>query len=379
MRKCDFGDNFNWGVSTAAYQIEGAYMDDGKGLSIWDQFASRKGKILNNETANISADFYNRFEGDLALMKAMGIPNFRFSISWSRIFPNGTGKVNPRGVDFYNRLINTCLEYNIQPWITLYHWDLPLALEEQGGWTNRDILFWFEQYVSFCIRNFGDRVQNWMVLNEPMVFTGAGYFLGVHAPGKRKLSNFFPAAHHAALCQAEGGRIIRSERSGMNIGTTFSYTHVEPYSKRHRDINSANRIDALINRTFIEPLVGLGYPIDDMRSLRPIEKYMKDGDEQRLQFNMDFIGLQSYTREIIKHSYFTPILRAKLVTASQRNVERTNMNWEVYPESIYHCLKRVSKYPTIKRLIITENGASFPDLEVNGEIHDEARKAYLEK
>lgn len=379
MRKCDFGDNFNWGVSTAAYQIEGAYMDDGKGLSIWDQFASRKGKILNNETANISADFYNRFEGDLALMKAMGIPNFRFSISWSRIFPNGTGKVNPRGVDFYNRLINTCLEYNIQPWITLYHWDLPLALEEQGGWTNRDILFWFAQYVSFCIRNFGDRVQNWMVLNEPMVFTGAGYFLGVHAPGKRKLSNFFPAAHHAALCQAEGGRIIRSERSGMNIGTTFSYTHIEPYSKRHRDINSANRIDALINRTFIEPLVGLGYPIDDMRSLRPIEKYMKDGDEQRLQFDMDFIGLQSYTREIIKHSYFTPILRAKLVTASQRNVERTNMNWEVYPESIYHCLKRVSKYPTIKSLIITENGASFPDLEVNGEIHDEARKAYLEK
>lgn len=379
MTKRDFGENFNWGVSTAAYQIEGAYMDDGKGLSIWDQFVRKKGKILNNENANISADFYNRFEGDLALMKAMGIPNFRFSISWSRIFPEGTGKINSRGVDFYNRLIDTCLEYNIQPWITLYHWDLPLALEKQGGWTNRDIILWFEEYVSFCIRNFGDRVRNWMVLNEPMVFTGAGYFLGVHAPGRKRLSNFFPAAHHAALCQAEGGRVIRSERNGMNVGTTFSYTHIEPYSKRLKDISSAARIDTLVNRTFIEPLLGLGYPTKDFKSLSPIEKYMKEGDDKKLQFDMDFIGLQSYTREIIKHSYITPILKAKLVTASQRNVEHTNMNWEVYPESIYHCLKRMSQYPNIPRLIITENGASYSDLEVNGEIRDETRKAYLEK
>lgn len=379
MRRSDFGENFNWGVSTAAYQIEGAYKDDGKGLSIWDHFVNKKGNVLNNETGNVSADFYNRFEGDLALMRAMGIPNFRFSISWSRIFPDGTGRVNPHGLDFYNRLINTCLEYNIQPWITLYHWDLPLALEKLGGWTSRDILLWFEQYVSFCVRNFGDRVQNWMVLNEPMVFTGAGYFLGIHAPGKKKLSNFLPAAHHAALCQADGGRIIRSERSGMNIGTTFSYTHIEPYGNSLRDVNSAKRIDTLVNRTFIEPLIGLGYPINDLEVLKPIEKYMREGDDKRLQFDMDFIGLQSYTREIIKHSYFTPILKAKLVNASQRNVEKTNMNWEIYPESIYHCLKRISQYPNIKNLVITENGASFPDLEINGEFHDEERQSYLEK
>lgn len=378
MRKSDFGENFNWGVSTAAYQIEGAYQDGGKGLSIWDQFVKKKGNILNNDHANISADFYNRFEGDLALMKAMGIPNFRFSISWSRIFPNGTGSVNQEGVDFYNKLIDNCLEYNIEPWITLYHWDLPFALEKLGGWTNRDILHWFGEYASFCIRTFGDRVQNWMILNEPMVFTGAGYFLGVHAPGRRKLSNFFPAAHHAALCQAEGGRIIRSERNNMNIGTTFSYTHVEPYSTRLRDIKSASRIDTLLNRTFIEPLIGLGYPIDGLASLQPIEKWMKEGDDQKLRFNMDFIGLQCYTREIIKHSYLTPILKAKLVSASKRNVDRTSMNWEVYPASIYHCLKRVSEYPGIKSLIITENGASFPDLEKEGEIYDNQRKVYLE-
>lgn len=378
MRKSDFGENFNWGVSTAAYQIEGAYQDGGKGLSIWDQFVKKKGNILNNDNANISADFYNRFEGDLALMKAMGIPNFRFSISWSRIFPNGTGNVNQEGVDFYNKLIDNCLEYNIEPWITLYHWDLPFALEKLGGWTNRDILNWFGDYVSFCIRTFGDRVQNWMILNEPMVFTGAGYFLGVHAPGRRRLSNFFPAAHHAALCQAEGGRIIRSERHNMNIGTTFSYTHIEPYSKRLRDIKSASRIDTLLNRTFIEPLIGLSYPIDGLKGLQPIEKWMKEDDEQKLQFDMDFIGLQCYTREIIKHSYLTPILKAKLVSASKRNVDRTTMNWEVYPESIYHCLKRVSEYPGIKSLIITENGASFLDLENESEIYDNQRKAYVE-
>ncbi len=379
MNRSDFGDDFIWGVSTAAYQIEGAHNLFGKGESIWDQFVNKRGRILNNDKGNISCDFYNRFEGDLALMRAMNISNFRFSISWSRIFPDGTGCPNQMGVDFYNRLIDQCLELNIKPWITLYHWDLPLALENLGGWTNRDIVFWFGQYVSFCISAFGDRVKNWMVLNEPMVFTGAGYFLGVHAPGKKGLSNFLAATHHAALCQAEGGRIIKSLRNDLSVGTTFSCSYIQPCSNKEKDVQAAKRIDTLLNRTFIEPLLGLGYPSQDLKAIRRIENFMKADDENRLKFDMDFIGIQNYTQEIVSHSYFTPFLKAKIIKANERNVERTSMNWEVYPESIYQMLKKFSLYEGIKKLIVTENGAAFNDQVIHGEIHDTQRKEYLQK
>jgi len=379
MNKKDFGDDFIWGVSTAAYQIEGAHNLYGKGESIWDQFVTKKGKVLNNDTANESSDFYHRFETDIALMKAMNIPNFRFSISWSRIFPNGIGQPNPLGVDFYNRLIDTCLEMNIQPWITLYHWDLPLELEKKGGWTNRDILSWFGHYASFCVKTFGDRVKHWIVLNEPMAFTGAGYFLGVHAPGRKGLSNFLAATHHAALCQAEGGRIIRSFGSDFSIGTTFSCTYIEALTSKGKDVKAAKRVDTLLNRTFIEPLLGLGYPYNDLKTLRRIDYYIKDGDEKSLKFDMDFIGIQNYTREIVAHSYFTPFLRAKIIKADKRKVERTAMNWEIFPESIYEMLKKFSAYPTIKKLIVTENGAAFPDQKVDNEVHDYQRQHYLQK
>ena len=177
-----FDKTFAWGVSTAAYQIEGAHLKHGKGFSIWDDFTQRKGKIHNNDNANIACDYYQHYYQDIALMRALNIPNYRFSISWSRIFPDGTGAVNKAGVDFYKSVIDFCLELDIQPWITLYHWDLPLELEKKGGWANRDIIGWFEGYVEYCIKTFGDKVKHWMVLNEPMVFTGAGYFLGIHAP-----------------------------------------------------------------------------------------------------------------------------------------------------------------------------------------------------
>jgi len=379
MNKKDFGKDFMWGVSTAAYQIEGAPNVDGKGKSIWDEFVKKKGRILNNDNGDESCDFYNHYKSDLALMREMNVPNYRFSISWSRIFPNGIGQPNPLGVDFYNQLIDTCLELNIQPWITLYHWDLPLELEKKGGWTNRDILFWFGQYVSYCIDVFGDRVKHWIVLNEPMVFTGAGYFLGVHAPGKKGLSNFLAATHHAALCQAEGGRIIKSLRSDVTVGTTFSCSYIEPLSSREKDVQAAKRVDALLNRTFIEPMLGLGYPNKDLKTLQRIERYMKDGDEEKLTFNMDFIGIQNYTREIVAHSYLTPFVRAKIINADKRNVKTTQMNWEIYPESIYQMLNKFSKYKTIKSLIVTENGAAFPDQEVNNEVHDTQRQQYLQQ
>jgi beta-glucosidase len=213
----DFGEEFTWGVASSAYQTEGAYLEDGKGLSIWDVFTHQRGKIKGDENGNHATSFYHRYIQDIILMEFLGIRNFRFSLSWSRLLPEGTGRKAEKGIEFYNNLIDFCLECGIEPWVTLYHWDLPQALEEKGGWTNRDILGWFEEYVSLCIKLFGDRVKNWMVMNEPMAFTGAGYFLGLHAPGKKGLSNFLPAVHHAALCQSLGARTIKSINSELQF------------------------------------------------------------------------------------------------------------------------------------------------------------------
>jgi len=375
----NFGPDFKWGVSTAAYQVEGAWYSDGKGKSIWDVFSNTGGNTYKDQNANIACDFYRRYTHDIILMAKLGIPNFRFSLSWSRIIPNGTGKVNPIGIEFYNRVIDFCLEMGIEPWITLYHWDLPHELEKKGGWTNRDIIGWFGDYVALCIRYFGDRVKNWMILNEPMVYTGAGYFLGVHAPGRKGLNSFLAATHHSAMCQSQGGRIVRSLLNDAHIGTTFSCSYIEPFGQSINDGMAAFRVDALLNRLFVEPLAGLGYPVADLKLLQRLEPYIKDGDESKLAFNMDFIGVQNYTREMISHSHFTPLIWAKVIGADKRNVETTDMNWEVYPESMYEMLIKFGKYKNFKEIIVTENGAAFPDILADGKIHDEKRISYLDQ
>jgi beta-glucosidase len=218
-----------------------------------------------------------------------------------------------------------------------------------------------------------------MVLNEPMVFTGAGYFLGVHAPGKIGLSNFLAAAHHAALCQAEGGRILRSHQSDYTIGTTFSYSHIDPLRENHeKDLKAAKKIDALLNRLFLEPLLGMGYPSKDLKILQKIDRFMLAGDEQKLAFEMDFIGLQNYTREKVAYAPLMPFVQAKIVKANKRKVTHTLMNWEVYPASIYKALKRWNDYPSIKEILVTENGAAFEDHVVDNEVHDKERLQYLQ-
>lgn len=378
LNKSRFGDNFKWGVSTAAFQIEGAIDADGKGQSIWDVFTSQKGKIKNGHHAETACDFYNSYTRDIDLIRELNIPNFRFSLSWSRLIPNGSGKVNQAGIDYYNRVIDYLLECNIEPWVTIYHWDLPQALELLGGWTNRDSISWFSEYVEICAKHFGDRVKNWMVMNEPSVFTGAGYFLGIHAPGKRGLPNYLKAIHHANLATAEGGRKLRSICPSASIGTTFSCTHIEAFSSKKRDLAAAKRVDTLLNRTFIEPILGLGYPMTDLPVLKKLEKYMLAQDEKNMAFDFDFIGLQCYTREVVRASLFTPYVRAALVNAKRRKVPCTQMNWEVYPQAIYHLLKKFDAYGGIRKIIITENGAAFQDEVVNGQITDVERATYLQ-
>jgi len=371
--------DFQWGISTAAYQTEGAILADGKGPSIWDVFANRPGKTYNNQNANLACDFYHRYEEDLQIIRELAIPNFRFSLAWSRILPQGTGAINQPGLDYYDRLIDRCLELGIQPWITLYHWDLPQALEQRGGWTNRDVVDWFGEFVSIVVKRYQDRVGKWMVMNEPMVFTGAGYFLGMHAPGRRGLSNFLPSIHHATLAQAEGGRVIRELLANAEIGTTFSCSLVESATEHPKDLRAAERVDALLNRLFIEPALGLGYPTDKLKVLAKVEKYLRAGDEDKMAFDFDFIGLQNYTREVIRHSWSMPYIFARQVSPQQRNVPNTLMGWEVYPNAIYEILKLFHNRYSLRNIMITENGAAFHDQVLNDNVQDVDRQQYLQE
>jgi beta-glucosidase len=379
--RADFGVDFRWGVSAAAYQTEGAWNQDGKGPSIWDDFVRRRGRIKRGETADVATDFYHRWPGDIHLLKQMDIDNFRFSTAWTRILPDGRGRVNQKGIGFYDRLIDGCLEQGITPWLTAYHWDLPLALQRLGGWTNRSVVGWFTEYVQLLAARFGDRVQHWLVLNEPMVFTGAGYLLGVHAPGRRSLGAFLAATHHAALAQAEGGRALRAVLPvSAQIGTTFSCSYLTPARPGlARDERATRRANALLNRLFVEPALGLGYPVADLPVLSWLDRYHQPGDEDRLPFAFDFLGVQNYTREVVQYAPYVPLLWARLVGAAARGVPFTDMGWEVYPESLYHMLRQFAAYPNAPRLLVTENGAAFPDSpNLMGQVPDVARQAYLQ-
>ncbi|MES2830222.1 MAG: family 1 glycosylhydrolase [Bacteroidota bacterium] len=371
IKASDFGDDFEWGVAVAAAQIEGAANLFGKGPSIWDTFSKKAGDACN---------FYHSYKEDVALVKLLGFSIFRFSISWPRLLPEGKGRINHEGVRFYHGLIDECLKQGIVPYVTLYHWDLPDVLEQEGGWTSFGINDAFNEFVRLCAKEYGDKVKHWIVLNEPFGFTSLGYMLGIHAPGKTGVTNFFSAVHHAAIAQADGGRILRAEISGATIGTTFSCSEVIPYSQSDADVLAAKRIDTLMNRLFIEPLLGMGYPTADWELL---EKFAINHSTwrhtSRLTFDFDFIGLQNYFPLTVKYNAFVPVIQAWEVKAKSRKKPHTAMGWEINAESFYNIIKQFAAYPGIKKLMITENGAAYRDtLTSDNRVHDVERIAYYE-
>ncbi|HJV19747.1 MAG TPA: GH1 family beta-glucosidase [Sediminibacterium sp.] len=379
LRASDFGNDFLWGVAISALQNEGAWNIDGKGLSNWDVFARKVGKIKGGARPVVANDFYYRYKDDLMLVKALGFKVFRFSIAWSRILPEGMGRVNKEGLAFYHRLIDECLLLGLRPYVTLYHWDLPYELEKQGGWSSHQMQKWFSRYVKLCTDEFGNKVKDWIILNEPMGFTSLGYMLGKHAPGKTSLSMFMSAVHNAALCQAEGGRIVRAEVPDAHIGTCFSCSEVMPYTDKSEDVLAAKRADALLNRLFIEPALGRGYPDDldfpFMEKLHLHNKAWKYKD--RMQFNFDFIGIQNYFSLTVKHSPIIPYLHATEVKASTRKVPHTALGWEINADSFYRMIRRFWHYGSVKEIIVTEGGAAFKDVLNNGIINDELRIDYF--
>lgn len=379
IKASDFGSNFKWGIATAAAQIEGAANQYGKGPSIWDTFSARNGKIKKGHKLDLACDFYHRYKDDIALIKLLGFKDFRFSISWSRILPNGKGDINQQGITFYHQVIDECLLHGIVPYITLYHWDLPQALEDEGGWTSFSINAAFNAFVKICALEYGDKVKNWIVLNEPFGFTSLGYMLGIHAPGKTGLNNFFSAILHTALAQSDGGKILRSEVKNAYIGTTYSCSEIIPYTQSDNDIIAAKRVDCLMNRLFVEPAQGLGFPTADWDVLEKFQiEYGTWRLNDRMKFDFDFIGLQNYFPLTVKYNAFIPVIQAWEVKAKSQKKPHTAMGWEINAISFYNIIKQFAAYPNVKEIMITENGAAYHDKIIAGKIDDQERISYFQ-
>jgi beta-glucosidase len=373
MKHNDFGSGFAWGAAVSAFQTEGYRIERGAGESIWDRFLHEK--LINpeiQEPSRTASGSLLHYPKDISLLNDAGFGHYRFSLSWPRIMPSGKFHLNKKGIAWYHVFIDHLLKQGITPWVTLYHWDLPQELQEKGGWASRDIVHRMEEYAYVAARYFGDRVKNWMVLNEPSVFTGAGYLLGIHAPGIKKLDTYLKAAHHALLAQSAGAAVLRSHIKDANIGTALSFTDFEPLGQSRADLQAAGRLDALVNRMFLEPTLGMGIPEEARPFMERIEPWISPQDEQRMKFNFDFIGVQVYTRQIVAAAPWIPMVKARIIPPEKRSVPLTAMNWEDYPEALYHAVTRLQRnYYKLPPLVVTENGIALHDERAaDGEVHD---------
>lgn len=367
----EFPDGFLWGSATAAYQIEGAWNEGGKGPSIWDTFSHTPGKIERGETGDAACDHYHRYEEDIALMRGLNLNAYRFSFSWSRLLPAGRGRVNQAGVDFYDRVIDTLLDAEIRPFATLFHWDLPDALEQEDGFRRRGIVDDFAEYAGVLADNFGDRVKDWITLNEPSVYTFMGHVFGVHAPGMSDPAAAAKVAHHLLLSHGAAVPVLRGSPESR-VGTTLALTAIEPETDSEGDAEAARYAHALQNRVFSDPLFGLGYPEEALELIPapPIEP----GDLEAMAPPIDFLGVNYYTRTVVKHGPNAPF---KFIPVSQPG-PRTTMEWEIYPDGLRNVLVDVAKTYGPDRIYVTENGAAFVDPEpADGRIEDPDRVEYI--
>ncbi len=373
-----FPEDFTWGSATASYQIEGAYNEDGKGESIWDRFSHIPGKILNGDTGDIACDHYHLYQEDVALMKEIGLDSYRFSIAWSRVLPDGKGKVNEKGMDFYKRLIDELLQAEINPAVTLYHWDLPQELQERGGWANRDTAKYFAEYAQLIFAELGDKVTRWITHNEPWVAAMAGYATEEHAPGISDYQTAIQASHHLLL--SHGLAVDRFREMGLNsqIGITLNLTPAYPWTDNQADIKAAERFDGYVNRWFLDPIFKGSYPEDMVELYQDkVGGFQKNESDLEIIGNkIDFLGINYYTRAVVKADGKNNIFGYKEV--KPKGKEYTAMNWEVYSEGLYQLLTRVHKEYTSIPLYITENGAALNDkIDDDCKVHDNIRIDYL--
>ncbi len=372
-----FPPGFTWGVATSAYQIEGAAKKDGRGESIWDRFTSTSGKIKNGSSGDIACDHYHRFEEDIELLKQLGVNAYRFSISWPRIFPDGRGKAEQKGLDFYSRLVNKLLEKNITPWITLYHWDLPQALEEEGGWPNRKTADYFAQYVDAVTGKLGDLVKNWITINEPYCASYLSYYEGIQAPGKKDLKEALSAAHTLLLAHGRAVPIIRSNSPKSQVGIVLNNSPIYPVDSKIENIEAGNRLDGILNRWFLDPLYLGKYPNDIVNLYKNAGPKIENGDMDIIAHPTDFLGVNYYYPLLVKNSSSTP-MKAESVTPDDGQF--TQMGWSVYPEGLCIILKKIADDYPVSSIYVTENGSAYADvISHDKSILDDARTEYLEQ
>ncbi len=379
MNKIKFPEDFMWGAATAAYQIEGAWDEDGKGNSVWDTLSHMPGVIQNGDTGDTAIDHYHRYKEDVAIMKAVGLQTYRFSISWPRILPEGTGRINQKGIDFYNSLIDELITAGIEPIITLYHWDFPQALADKGGWMNRASMDWFAEYAELCFKSFGDRVKNWITFNEPWVDAYAVVFL-LGGPTIEAMSRANHISHHYMLSHARAVEIYRQLYPGGRIGITLDLSPVYTEADSQQDKIAANRFDGFMNRWFLDPVLKGSYPEDILARYREkqVAPDIRQGDMELIQSNRsDFLGVNYYSRTIVKAFQDEPILEFKVI---ENRDDSWATNGEVYPDGLYDLLIRLDNDYDHPLLFITENGTSFGDEElVDGKVMDKRRQKYLQQ
>lgn len=377
-----FPDNFLWGVATSSYQIEGAWNEDGKGESIWDRFSHTPGNIVDASTGDIACDHYHLWPEDIALMKSFNIQAYRFSISWPRILPEGRGRINQAGLDFYGRLVNGLLEAGIVPFVTLYHWDLPQVLQDQGGWPERDTAEAFAEYAHVVSRSLGDRVTQWITHNEPWCASFLGYQIGVHAPGIQNMSAAVQASHHILLSHGLAVPVIRQNSPNAEVGITLNFEEITPASPSAADYHAARRRQGHFFRWFLDPVYGRHYPADIVAHyqeegfLPDGMDFVQEGDMETIAAPTDFLGVNYYSRNISRDEEAVDNLPQTRFPPPAS--ELTEMGWEIYPEGLYNLLNRFHFEYQIPKIYITENGCSYMDgPDEDGRINDQRRINYL--
>jgi beta-glucosidase len=365
---------FVWGAATAAYQIEGAAHADGRGESIWDRFSHTPGRVRNGDTGDVACDHYHRFRDDVALMTELGLDAYRFSVSWPRVLPSGTGEINHAGLDFYDRLVDELLAHGIAPHATLYHWDLPQALEDAGGWPARSTAHAFAEYAAVVAGRLGDRVGHIATLNEPHIVSDHGYRIGSHAPGRTEPEAALAAAHHLLLAHGLGLQAIRTAAPKAEAGIVLNFEPMHPASSHMLDLEAAIVAHDQFNRWYLDPIAGRGYPEDGARAWGWRREEILDGDLELIAAPIDFVGVNYYSRDVVRSPQLPPLPSAD----GDGKRERTAMGWDVYPEGLTEVLEFVASRTGALPLYITENGAAYGVDELDP-THDPDRVRFLQR
>ena len=375
----NFPPEFIFGAATAAYQIEGAWNEDGKGESIWDRFSHTVGNVKGGATGDVACDSYHRYKEDVELLKKLNLKSYRFSISWPRIQADGTGKPNPKGLDFYKRVADALLEEKIRPLCTLYHWDLPQKLEDAGGWPNRDLAGRFTEYAEILARALGDRISHWCIFNEPWVFTFLGYSRGVHAPARKNFQDCLRATHVVNVAQGQAFRSMKAVNSKLELGTAFSMAHCQPVTNSEEDRKAADRAHALGNTWFLHPALRGEYPKAFVGENPYDVMGVKQGDLDLVRAPLDFIGINYYRRQLVSA---IPVGEGESATGARNSDAHTgpltDFGWEVWPTGLYEMVIRISREYKGTPMEITENGCSYVDSpDEHGQVPDERRIQFL--